>query len=420
MPRRYLPSVGKHRAWAEIDLGAFGHNLTRIQERAGPNTEVILVVKADGYGHGALPLALEARRLGVDSFGVGTAEEALELRRGGLLGRILLLGTIVDDEAETVLREGIELGVHSLDRCQKLSQLATRLGLVAGVHLNVDTGMGRLGVLPQKAFELLRAIHAAPGLQLAGLMSHVAAPSGAREAGAHEQARLFEAVAAQARQHGLLRGILHLSNSAALFTDLAPGYDAVRPGIAAYGMLPEELLVGGIELRPVLSLRAQVIFFKDLDAGTPVGYGGTWVAHRRSRIATLPVGYNDGVPWRLGNRGRVLVRGRSAPIVGRVSMDYLTIDITDVPGVEVGDTATLIGADGEDRIRAEDLARLADTIPYEITCSIGRRVPRQVLAAAASVAEAPAEPEVELRPAPPIGGAPRSAGAAEGARFGGG
>jgi len=371
--------VGKHRAWAEIDLDAFGHNLSQIAERAGRGVEVILVVKADGYGHGALPLAQEAQRLGHGSFGVGTAAEALELRQGGLFGRILLLGTIVDDEAEPALRHGIELGLHSSDRCQKLSQLATRLGLVARVHLNVDTGMGRLGVLPQRALDLLREIAAAPGLELAGLMSHVAAPSGAREAGAHEQARLFSAVVAQARERGLLRGITHLCNSASLFTDLGPGWDAVRPGIAAYGMLPEELLVGGIELLPVLALRAQVIFFKDLEAGTPVGYGGTWTAHRRSRIATLPIGYNDGVPWRLGNRGRVLVRGRSVPIVGRVSMDYITMDVTDVPGVEVGDVATLIGRDGDERIRAEDLARVADTIPYEITCSIGRRVPREVV-----------------------------------------
>lgn len=365
-----------HRAWAEIDLDALAHNLRRIHGRAGAGVEILLVVKADAYGHGAVAVARHAQGMGLDSFGVGTVQEALELRAAGIRGRILLLGTIVDGEAAPALEGEIELGVHSSDRCRMLSALGKRLGRVARVHLNVDTGMGRLGVLPQRALELLEEIDRDPHLELAGLMSHVAAPGGARETAAREQSLRFDAVVRKARERGLLRGITHLCNSASLFTDLAPGHSAVRPGIAAYGMLGAELIGEDPRLQPVLALRSQVIFFKDLEPQSPVGYGGSFVTDRRTRIATLPVGYNDGVPWRLGNRGHVLLRGRRAPIVGRVSMDYLTVDVTDIPGIAIGDVATLIGADGAERIRAEDLAREAGTIGYEITCSIGRRVPR--------------------------------------------
>jgi alanine racemase len=391
--------VSLPRVWAEIDLGAFAHNLRRIAGRAGPGVETILVLKADAYGHGALPLAEAARKLGIRSFGVGTLAEARELQVAWQLQtaqelgrtrpspageapprppaepRLLVLGTIVDEEAEEALRHGIELGVHSTDRCTMLNELAQRLGCRAKVHLNVDTGMGRLGVLPGRAIELLHRIHHSPGLELRGTMTHIAATEGAREAAGREQVERFDEFLGRARAAGLDTGLVHLANSAALFTDLGGRRGAIRPGIAALGMLPPAL-AGEVDLRPILSLRSQVIFFKDVGPGTPIGYGGTWQAKQTSRIATLPIGYDDGVPWRLSNLGKVLVRGRFAPIVGRVSMDYLTIDVTEIHGVEIGDIVTLIGKDGEHVLTAQDLAAQAGTIPYEITCSIGKRVKR--------------------------------------------
>ena len=377
-----------HRVWAEVDLDALGDNLRAIRAAAGASVGVLLVVKADAYGHGALGVALHAEALGLSDFGVGTAEEALELRRGGVRGRILLLGTIVDEEARECLAHGIELGVHAGARCQQLDDLGARTGCRARVHLNIDTGMGRLGVLPERALELLERIHRAEHLELAGTMTHLAATSDGHSPAARAQLRVFQELLDAAREAGLDTGWVHVGNSAALCSGSVPTFDAVRPGIAAYGMLPRTVATQ-VVLRPVLSLRSQVIFFKDLGVGASVGYDGTWTATRPSRIATLPLGYNDGVPWRLSNCGEVLLRGARAPIVGRVSMDYTTVDVTDLPGVVVGDVATLIGTDGSESITALDVAETAGTIAYEITCSIGTRVPRlQVGGQAASLTSA--------------------------------
>lgn len=367
--------MNAYRAWAEIDLDALTTNLAVIRQRAGPGTRVMLVVKADAYGHGAVPIAHHAVRCGVAAFGVGSSAEALELRRAGIRLPILVLGTIIDDEADECLRNDVHVALHSTARRAMLQQLAARMGLRARVHVNIDTGMGRLGVLPAKAVELLREVKASPNLDLCGIMTHISAPDGAVAASTTDQQRLFEGVLREARAEGLQRGWTHMANSAALFTSLKPRYDTVRPGISAYGILPHDLR-GSDELRPVLSLRTQVVFLKDIPAGYPVGYGSTWKSDRPTRIATLPVGYNDGVAWRLGNKGEVLVRGVRARIVGRVSMDYTTVDVGHIRGVEVGDVVTLIGSDGAQTITAEEIAAKADTIAYEITCSVGKRVAR--------------------------------------------
>jgi alanine racemase len=246
------------------------------------------------------------------------------------------------------------------------------------VHLNVDTGMGRLGVLPGRALDLLREIRSSTHLELHGVMTHVSAAEGALADSTREQARSFESVLRSARDERLLCGSVHMANSAALFTSLRPLYDTVRPGISAYGILHPDLPGSG-ELKPVLSLRTQIVFLKDVPAGTPIGYSSTWRAERPTRIATLPVGYHDGVPWRLSNCGEVIVRGRRAPIVGRVTMDYITVDVGHIPGAAVGDTATLIGSDGHETITVEEVAEKAGTIAYEVTCSVGRRVQRLYL-----------------------------------------
>jgi alanine racemase len=222
-------------------------------------------------------------------------------------------------------------------------------------------------------------------------MTHVSAPDGALAASTAEQGRRFEAVLRDARELHLLRGWIHMANSASVFTDLRPRYDTVRPGISAYGILPPDLPGAG-ELRPVLALKSQVVFLKDIPKETPVGYASTWRAEHPTRIATLPVGYNDGVPWRLANRGEVLVRGARAPIVGRVSMDYITIDVGHIRGVRVGDTVTLIGTDGSQSIGVDEVAQHADTIAYEITCSVGKRVHRTYIGGA--------EIELPHQPAP--------------------
>jgi alanine racemase len=367
--------VSSYRVWADIDLDALGHNLGEIRARIGPKVAVMLVVKADAYGHGAIAVSHCALQHGIAALGVGTSAEALELRRAGVRAPILVLGTIVDDEARSCLAHDVQLALHSSDRCQMLQDLARRMDVVARVHLKVDTGMGRLGVLPERALPLLAEIRAASHLELAGVMTHVAAPRGALDEATGQQMQVFREVVDGAREQNLLRGWIHAANSASIFTGLDPLFDAVRPGISAYGVLPQEL-PGARELQPVMSLRSQVVFLKDVPQGATVGYGGTWRAPHATRIATLPIGYNDGLPWRLGNCGEVLVRGQRAPIAGRVSMDYTTIDVGHIPGVVVGDRVTIFGADRGAEIRLEEVATRAGTIPYEITCSVGKRVER--------------------------------------------
>jgi len=371
--------VDAYRAWAEIDLDALTHNLSEIRARLEPRVRVMLVVKADAYGHGAVAIAHHALRCGVSAFGVGTSGEALELRKSGVRARILVLGTIVDEEASAALRHGIEIGLHSSDRARSLDELAGRLGERARVHLKIDTGLGRLGVLPSKALELLELVHSSPNLELAGVMTHMAAADGMNDEFTHQQLRVFEDVLGAARARGLLRGWVHAANSSCVFSGIQPQYDCVRPGISAYGVPPGSMR-DAQSLRPVMSLHSQIIFLKDVPVGAKVGYSGTWTAPTPTRIATLPIGYNDGLAWRLGNKGHVLVRGKRAPIVGAVSMDMSMIDVTDVPGTALRDEVVALGhqdgALGKDTIQADEVAAACGTIPWEVMTSISRRVPR--------------------------------------------
>jgi len=380
----------QHRAWAEIDLAAFRSNLAAARARAG-DAEVWPVLKANAYGHGALPCARACGEEGVRRIGVGDSAEALQLRLGGVRTPLLVLGTVIDAEVPDLLEHDVEVGVHSEGRARALGTLAQAAGRRLGVHLKVDTGMGRLGVRPEAVRRVAEAIRDTPALELRGLMTHYASSAGCDASATSVQSALF-ADAARAVEAALgFRPALHAANSAVLFSGSPPFGDAVRPGIALFGVAAGGP-VADAALLPVLSLRTQVVFLKDVPAGQPVGYDGRWKAPAATRIATLPIGYNDGVPWRLGagGGGEVLLRGRRCPMVGAVSMDYVTVDVGHVPGIDVGDVATLIGADGAERIRAEDVARAAGTIPYEIACSIGARVHRLIRDGSARLAEEPA------------------------------
>jgi alanine racemase len=372
--------VDSSRAWAEIDLDALARNLGLIRRLIPPSVAIFLVAKADAYGHGATGLAHHALRAGAQAICVTTCNEAIELRRIGVRARIVVLGPAWGDEAMPALRQGVEIAVPSLELYRALERTARGAATPARIHLKIDTGMNRLGMTPAEALHALEDLRSCPFLVLSGLMTHVAATDGARSESAREQARCFTELLRSARAQELLAGpsgraTAHLANSACVLSGLEPLHDAVRVGAAAYGIAPDPHLFHA-ELQPVMAVRTRIVHVQEVRAGESVGYGGTWQARRATRIAVLPVGYDDGLDWRLGNQGEVLVRGRRVPIVGRISMDYSTVDVTDVPGVGVGERVTLLGVDGGARIRAEEIAARTGTVPYSVTCSIGKRVER--------------------------------------------
>ena len=363
------------RTWAEVDLGALDRNLQRVRREVGEDVDIMLVVKADAYGHGAVPVSWHLRDKGVSALGVGDSTEALALRDAGITAPIVILGAVVRGEMEDVIRGDIHVTVHSGDRVRALRRLLGRSGPSVGVHLKVDTGLGRLGCHPDRVLGIAREVRRSRRLRLEGVSTHLAQvePGGGKLADL--QLRRFRKVLRDLDEEGLLPPWRHVHASNAMLSGLPNAFNLARPGIAVYGIDPHGRADSGLE--PALRWCTQIVFLKDHRRGARIGYGATWRAGRKSRVATLPVGYNDGYRFAFGNRADVLVRGRRCPVIGRVSMDYTTVDVTDVPGAGVGDVVTLLGPDGDEAIPATELATLADTIPYEILCGIGRRVKRR-------------------------------------------
>jgi len=369
-------SAADHRVWADIDLGALCRNYRRVGELLAPGVGVLAVVKADAYGHGAVPVARAlAGEPSLWGFGVGDSAEALELRAAGVTRPILILGTIIEDEVHQVVKHDVRVCIHSMSRIESLETEARRQVRRLSVHLMVDTGMGRLGSQPPRAAELARHIDASEWLELEGVASHLSSSRPGHPFADLQQGRLVQLLE-ELEADDIRPPLVHFANTAAILGGVGTGMALVRPGISLYGMLAPELAPHAPDLEPVMSLRTQVVYLKDVPSGTPVGYNGTHVTSRSTRIATLPVGYNDGLAYRLSNRGRALVRGQLAPIVGAISMDYTTLDVGHIKGVSVGDVVTLIGQDGDQRIGIPDVASLIGTIPYEVACSVGKRVGR--------------------------------------------
>ncbi len=366
------------RTWAEVDLGALEHNLELVRTASGEGVNVMLVVKADAYGHGAVPVSWHLLQHGANALGVGDSTEALELRESGITAPIVILGAVVEGEMEAVARGGIDVTVHSGDRVRALRRVLGRSGPKVGVHIKVDTGMGRLGCHPERVPGIAREVRRSRCLTLRGISTHLASaePDGGKLADL--QLRRFRRVLRTLEGEGLLPPWRHVHASSGVMSSLPAAFNYVRPGLAVYGLDPHGRR--GSDLLPALRWRTQIVFLKDHRKGTRIGYGATWRAGRKTRVATLPVGYNDGYRYAFSNRADVLVRGRRCPVIGRVSMDYTTVDVTDVPDASVGDAVTLLGTDGDACIGAEELATLADTISYEILCGIGRRVKRHYTA----------------------------------------
>jgi alanine racemase len=372
-----LPSLdARARVWAEIDLGALERNFRYLQQRLPDSTRIMAVLKANAYGHGAVITARKLEELGVAMIGVGDSSEALELREAGIQAPVLILGAIVPGEMEAVVSNDVATCVHSHDRARLLSDVARALGRRVRVHIKIDTGMGRLGVRPEVACHLAGEIANDPHLVLEGVCTHYGSAASPVPFHTSEQISQFVRIVQDMRAAGAQPKILHASNSAAVLSTLSEHFSMARVGLALFGLNPGNLPLGTPPIDPVLSLRSQVGFLKDVPTGTPVGYNRTFVTRQPSRLAVLPLGYNDGLPYALSNRAYVLIRGERAPVLGAISMDYTTVDVTDIPDVAVGDNVTVIGTDGKRRISVEDLARTIGTIPYEITTRLGIRVAR--------------------------------------------
>lgn len=373
MPRE----AGRHRAWVEVDHDAIAANLAVLRRRAGEGTQVIGVVKANAYGHGAVEVGTTLARIGVERLAVATVSEGVELREAGLGGPILLLWGIGSDEAEAVVAADLEPMTGSAAALSSLEAAAASAGARIGVHLKVDTGLGRQGIEPSAAPELARRITASRYLQLAGTMTHLAAVDDEK----HTASQLDRMTAAldQMRATGIDAGIIHVGGTAAILAGVGTFADAVRPGIGLYGLSPDGFDAGAAGLRPALALRALPLRVFDVAAGTPIGYGLRWTAGRTSRLATLPIGYGDGWPRSHLNNGSALVRGQRAPMVGAISMDGLVVDVSEAGSVGLDDEFVLIGRQGDDEISADDVAAQRGTINYEVTTMLRRRLPRRHL-----------------------------------------
>ena len=358
----------------KIDLDAISDNFDAIRRKAG--VSVMAVVKADAYGHGAIQVArlLEGR---CAFFGVSSMLEAMELRRAGLSTPILILGHTPVNAYPTAILEGIRPTIFHYEDAVALSLAAQELGMKAPFHFAVDTGMSRIGFqATEDSADLCVKIAALPGLKAEGLFSHFATADCADLSRARKQAQLFEAFDQMLRMRGLQIPIRHLNNSAGLM-NFGTHYEMVRSGIVTYGMYPSsEVSPELLELKPALQWLSRVTHVKTLPPGREISYGGTYVTTRDTVVATVPVGYADGYRRSLSGKFYVLIRGRKAPILGRICMDQLMVDVSDIPDVSVSDRVTLVGRDGDEEITMEQISAVADSFNYEFVCGISRRVPK--------------------------------------------
>ena len=358
----------------KISLDAIERNFDAVREKAG--VPVMAVVKADAYGHGAIQVARLLQEK-CAFFGVSSMLEAMELRQAGLRNPILILGHTPVSAFPTAIRQGIRPTIFHEEDARELSRAAVELGMTAPFHLAVDTGMSRIGFQADAASaELCAAISKLPGLYAEGIFSHFATADCADLTRSREQTARFDAFVEMLRDRGVQIPIRHLDNSAGLM-NFPHHYEMVRSGIVTYGMYPsEDVPRDTLALEPALQFLSRVTHVKTLPAGREISYGGTFVTRRPTVVATVPVGYADGYRRALSGKFYVLIRGRKAPILGRVCMDQMMVDVTDIPGVERGDRVTLVGRDGDEVITVEEIAAAADSFHYEFVCGISRRVPR--------------------------------------------
>lgn len=367
-----------YRVYAAIDLDAVCHNISEIKKLVGPDTKIMPVIKADGYGHGAVPVAKALNKIGVDGFAVAIIEEGIALRKQGITKPILILGYTSEYQYASLIQHEIEQTVFSYEMAEAISKFAVTMKKEARIHIKVDTGMNRIGFKPtEESVGQVQRIQKLPNIKIQGIFTHFACADEEDKTSARYQKKLFDQFVSKIEEKGIEIPVKHASNSAAIMDLRECRMDMVRSGIITYGLYPsEEVDKSAIDLKPALSLISHVIHVKEVGPGEGVSYGSTFVTDRKTRIATIPVGYADGYPRALSSRGRVIIRGQYAPIIGRICMDQFMVDVTDIEGVSVMDRVTLVGTEGDKNISVEEAADLAGSFNYEFVCGIGKRVPR--------------------------------------------
>jgi len=367
----------------EIDLNAIAHNIQAIRRKVGGRVKIMAVVKADGYGHGATEVAKVASQSGADCLGVAIPEEGIELRSSGITAPILILGLTPPEKVQEVVKYNLSQALSTTELAKALSAEAQKLGKVAKVHIKIDTGMSRIGVSPEDAVNFVKQILTLKAIEIEGIFTHFSVSdsvSNAKDKTFTElQIHKFKWVVARLEENGIQIPIKHIANSAGVLNFPSSYFDMVRPGIIIYGLYYSRGVAVAENLQPAMTFKTAIIYLKTVAPEASISYGRTFTTEKESIIATLPVGYADGYNRLLSNKGEVLIKGRRAPIVGRVCMDMTMIDVSHIPEVKIGDEVVLFGKQGNAEIPMDEIADKTNTIVNEVACSIGKRVPRVYL-----------------------------------------
>lgn len=368
-----------NRVCAEIDLDAVLYNIEQMKNRIGGTGSLMAVVKTDGYGHGAAPIAEMLEKVPyVWGYGVACLEEGIQLREHGINKPILVLGCVFPDQYEEMIRNEIRAAVYTEEMARGMAEEAVRQGKTAYFHIKIDTGMGRIGFpADEKSAEAIERISRLENVCMEGMFTHFAKADEADKTYTLKQHEKFVRMKTEMEKRGVDIRYFDCDNSAGIIDFPDMKHDLARAGISTYGMYPsDEVDKESVDLKPALSLISHVSYVKEVEAGTAISYGGTFVAEKKMKVATIPVGYGDGYPRALSNRGEVLIHGKRARILGRVCMDQFMVDVTDIPETKFMDRVVLVGTDGEDRISVEELSDLSGRFNYEFVCCLGKRIPR--------------------------------------------
>lgn len=362
--------------WVEIDLHALKHNLLTIKKLVGPKVKIMGIVKANAYGHGDIEVSRVLLNNHVEMLGIAILEEGIHLRETGIKAPLLLLSGLFEEQIDTLIKYDLTPTVYDLKLAHILSNRAGHFNKIVNVHIYVDTGMGSIGVRYDKAVEFVKSIKLVKNLSISGIYTHCSCSDEKDSTFTNLQIKRFKDVLTTLDKVGIHIPLKHMANSAAILGYPGVYFDMVRPGLSLYGLYSSEEIPRTTGIKPVMNFKTRVIHIKDMEKGDVVGYGSSYTVAGPTRVATLPVGYNDGYSRSFSNAGKVIVRGVKVPIVGRVCMDQCFVDVTNIKEISVGDEVVLYGSQGQETISMESIARQLNTIPYEVTCSISNRVPR--------------------------------------------